>query len=141
VAAARRYTIAPSAAPVVVCVRNQTRGTVLCARATLARGLRDRGRGLLGRSQLGRDEGMLFEAGPLLPLMWMHTFFMTFPIDIVFLGRGDVVMKIQSSLKPWRLSALVFGAYRAIELCEGAAIRAKTAVGDFISLAEVQTHA
>jgi uncharacterized membrane protein (UPF0127 family) len=120
--------------PVVLCVRNQTRGTVLCSRAILARGLRGRTRGLLGRSQLNPDEGMLFEATPLLPLMWMHTFFMTFPIDIVFVGQGDVVLKIQTSLKPWRLSAVVFGARNAVELSAGAAIRAKTAVGDFISL-------
>jgi uncharacterized membrane protein (UPF0127 family) len=83
---------------------------------------------------------MLFEAEPL-RLMWMHTFFMTFPIDIVFLGRGDVVIKIQSSLKPWRLSAIVFGAHKAIELAEGAAARAETKVGDSISLAEIQNSA
>jgi len=124
-------------APVVLCVRNQTRDTVLCRRATLARGFRDRRRGLLGRRQLNPDEGMLFEAKPFLPLIWLHTFFMTFPIDIVFLGQGNVVMKIQASLKPWHLSSMVFGARRAIELSAGAAIRAKTAVGDFISLGEV----
>jgi uncharacterized membrane protein (UPF0127 family) len=122
---------------VLCCIRNQTRGTVLCARATLARGFRDRSRGLLGRRQLSPDEGMLFEAKPV-PLVWMHTFFMTFPIDIVFLGRGDVVIKIQSSLKPWRLSAIVIGARKAIELPAGTAARAETAVGDLISLAEVQ---
>jgi uncharacterized protein len=124
-------------APVVLCVRNQTRGTVLCSRATLACGFRERSRGLLGRSQLSPDEGMLFEAAPFLPLMWMHTFFIPFPIDIVFLGRGDVVVKIQASLKPWRLSSLVFGARKVIELSEGEATRAKTAVGDFISLRKV----
>jgi len=124
-------------APVVLCVRNQTRGTVLCSRATLARGLRGSTRGLLGHRQLSPDEGMLIEAAPFLPLMWMHTFLMTFPIDIVFLGRGNVVMKIQASLKPWRLSAIVFGARMAIELSAGVAIGAKTAVGDFISLKEI----
>ncbi len=124
-------------APVVLCLRNQTRGTVLCPRATLARGFRGRSSGLLGRGQLSPDEGMLFEAERFLPLMWMHTFFMSFPIDIVFLGRADVVMKIQTSLRPWRLSALVIGASRAVELSAGAAIRATTAVGDFISLEEV----
>jgi uncharacterized membrane protein (UPF0127 family) len=122
---------------VVRCVRNRTRSTVLCARATLARGLRGRSRGLLGRRQLSPNEGMLFEAEPL-PLMWMHTFFMAFPIDVVFLGRGDIVIKIQSSLKPWRLSPIVFGARKAIELAEGAAAKAETTVGDFISLTELQ---
>jgi uncharacterized protein len=124
-------------APVFHCIRNQTRGTVLCARATLARGFRGRSRGLLGRRQLSCDEGMLFEARPL-PLMWMHTFFMTFPIDIVFLNRGDVVIKVQSSLKPWRLSAIVVGARKAIELAEGAAVRTGTDVGDLILFTEVQ---
>jgi len=124
-------------APVILCVRNQTRGTVLCSRATLARSFRDRNRGLLGRRQLNPDEGMLIEAASFLPVMWMHTFLMTFPIDIVFLGRGNVVMKIQASLKPWRLSAIVFGARKAIELSAGVAIEAKTAVGDFISLKKV----
>ena len=129
--------MAAPVAPVVLCVRNQTRGTVLCARARLARNFQDRRRGLLGRSQLNRDEGMLFQAEPVLPLMWMHTFFMAFPIDIVFLGRDNVVMKIQASLKPWRLSAIVLGARLAIEVSEGVAMRAETAVGDFISVAKV----
>jgi uncharacterized protein len=125
------------ATPAFRCIRNQTRGTVLCARATLARGFRGRIRGLLGRRQLSSDEGMLFEAEPL-PLMWMHTLFMTFPIDIVFLDRGDVVIKVQSSLKPWRLSPIVFGAHKAVELAAGAAMRTGTDVGDLISFTEAQ---
>jgi uncharacterized membrane protein (UPF0127 family) len=125
------------AAPVFRCLRNQTRGTVLCARATLARGFRGRSRGLLGRRQLSPDEGMLFEA-KLVRLMWMHTFFMTFPIDIVFLDRGEVVINVQSSLKPWRLSPIVFGAHKAIELVAGAAVSTGTAVGDLILFTEVQ---
>jgi uncharacterized protein len=125
------------AAPIFHCIRNQTRGTMLCARAMLARGFRRRSQGLLGRRQLSPDEGMLFEAEPL-PLMWMHTFFMTFPIDIVFLDRGDVVINVQSSLQPWRLSPMVFGARKAIELAEGAAARAETEVGDLILFTEVQ---
>lgn len=126
-----------SVAPVFVCVQNETRGTVLCLRAKLARGFRERGRGLLGQTQLSVDEGMLFEAERFLPLMWMHTFFMTFPIDIIFVGHGNMVTKIQASLKPWRLSAVVLGARMAIELAEGAAIRSNTQIGDLISLREI----
>jgi uncharacterized membrane protein (UPF0127 family) len=134
---AKKEAMTTPVAPVALYVRNQTRGTVLCLRAKLARGFRERRRGLLWRTQLNREEGMLFEAARFLPLMWMHTFFMAFPIDIIFLGHGDVVMKIQASLKPWRLSALVLGARKAIELCEGAAVRSNTAVGDLISLREI----
>jgi uncharacterized protein len=124
----------------VFCVQNQTRGTVLCSQAMIARNFRDRTRGLMGRHQLGPDEGIVIEGERWLPLMWMHTFFMAFPIDIVFLGRGDVVIRIQASLKPRRFSAIVFGARKAIELSAGAAIFANTAVGDSISLGKVQTQ-
>jgi uncharacterized protein len=121
--------------PVVICVRNVTRDTVLCSRAMLARTVRDRSRGLLGREQLGPDEGMLFDGDAVIPVMWIHTLFMRFPIDIVFLGRRDTVIKIQPSLKPWRLSAIVPGAYKALELSEGAVTRTGTAVGDLIAMA------
>lgn len=119
------------------CVRNLTRRTVLCARATLARSFRERRRGLLGRPQLDADDGMLFEAEPFIPLMWMHTLSMAFPIDIVFVGRGDTVIKIQASLKPWRVSPMVFGAYKAIELRAGSAIRTQTVVGDRIFITKM----
>jgi uncharacterized membrane protein (UPF0127 family) len=80
-------------APEVLCVGSQTRDMVLCPRAILAHGLRGRMRGLLGRSQLSSDEGTLFEAEPMLLLIWMHRFFMTFPIDLVLIGRGGVALK------------------------------------------------
>jgi uncharacterized protein len=118
----------------VICVRNKTRGTVLCSRAMIARSFRDRARGLMGRAQLSPHEGIVIEAERFLPLMWMHTFFMAFPIDIVFLGRGNAVIRIQPSLKPRRFSAIVFGARMAIEVSQGVAIRAGTAVGDLITL-------
>jgi uncharacterized protein len=122
--------------PVVICVRNLTRDTVLCARAMLARSVRDRSRGLLGREKLSPDEGMLFDGEALIPVMWLHTLFMRFPIDIVFLGRCDTVIKIQPSLKPWRLSAIVPGAYKALELGEGAVTRTGTEVGDLIQITQ-----
>ena len=114
-----------------------TRGTILCARATLARSFRERRRGLSGRSQLAADEGMLFEAEAFIPLMWMHTLFMAFPIDIVFLGHGDQVLRTQLSVKPWRLSALVLGACKALELAAGSVIRTGTAVGDRLLITRI----
>ncbi len=76
---------------------------------------------------------MLFENSRFTPMMWMHMFFMRFAIDIVFLGRGDKVIRINRRLRPWRVSAMVFGARRALELEAGAADRSSTQVGDQIS--------
>jgi len=127
----------PDAAPIAhaqshVRAINKTRGTVLCARLENAGGLAGQGRGLLGRDGLEPGTGMLFENGRFTPFMWMHMFFMRFAIDIVFIGRGNTVVKINRRLKPWRVSSIVFGARRALELPAGAADDSSTQVGDQI---------
>jgi len=111
---------------------NQTRGTVLCERLEDAGGLSGQSRGLLGRDGLEPGTGMLFENGRFTPMMWMHMFFMRFAIDIVFLGRGGKVVKVNRNLKPWRVSSMVFGARLALELPAGAAEASGTEPGDQI---------
>ena len=111
---------------------NQTRGTVLCERLEDAGGLGGQSRGLLGRDGLEPGTGMLFENGRFTPMMWMHMFFMRFAIDIVFLGRGGKVVKVNRNLKPWRVSSMVFGARLALELPAGAAEASGTEPGDQI---------
>jgi len=117
---------------------NQTRGTVLCARLENAGGLAGQGRGLLGRDGLEPETGMLFENGRFTPFMWMHMFFMRFAIDIVFLGRGNTVIRINRRLKPWQMSSVVFGARRALELNAGASDDSSTQVGDQILFEAVE---
>jgi uncharacterized protein len=109
---------------------NRTRNTVVCERLEQAESLAAQSRGLLGRDGLDADAGMLFINGRFTPFMWMHMFFMKFAIDIVFLGRGDRVIKIDRELKPWRVSSIVFGARKAIELPAGAAKLSAIEVGD-----------
>ena len=111
---------------------NRTRGTTLCERLEDAGGLAGQSRGLLGRDGLEHGHGMLFVRGRLEPFMWMHMFFMRFAIDIVFLDRRNTVVRISHTLKPWRVSPVVFGASKAIELEAGAALRSDTRVGDAI---------
>jgi len=111
---------------------NQSRSTVLCERLESAGGIGGKGRGLLGRDGLEPGTGMLFENGRFTPFMWMHMFFMRFAIDIVFIGRGNTVININRRLQPWRLSSVVFGARRALELPAGAADASSTQVGDQI---------
>jgi hypothetical protein len=118
---------------------NQTRGTVLCKRLEDAGGLGGQSRGLLGRDGLEPGTGMLFENGRFTPMMWMHMFFMRFAIDIVFLGRGDKVIRINRRLKPWRLSSVVFGARRALELAAGASDESRTQVGDQIVFEDINS--
>ncbi len=110
---------------------------MLCARLENAGGLGGQSRGLLGRDGLDPGTGMLFDNGRFAPLMWMHMFFMRFAIDIVFLGRGNTVIRINRRLRPWRVSSIVFGARKALELPAGAADESSTQVGDQITFEPV----
>ena len=56
-----------------------------------------RARGLLGRKKLTAGEGMLFPA-----TRAVHTHFMRFPIDVVFLDRDNCIVRIAENVRPWR---------------------------------------
>jgi uncharacterized membrane protein (UPF0127 family) len=99
-------------------------GAVVCARCTLADTMLARMRGLLGRKHLPGGEGILLR-----PCPSVQTFFMRFPIDVVFLDRDGVVLKVVENLKPWR-SAGARRAHAAVELAAGEAARAGIADGD-----------
>ena len=111
---------------------NQTRATVLCEHLEEAGGMTGKSRGLLGRDGLEAQAGMLFEAGRLEPFMCMHMLFMRFAIDVVFLNRQGRAIRIDRDLRPWRISSIVWGARKALELAAGAAARSQTEVGDQI---------
>jgi uncharacterized membrane protein (UPF0127 family) len=74
----------------------------------------ERTRGLLG-SRLGDDEGLWIT-----PCNSVHTFGMTYPIDVVYLDRRQVVRKITPRLSPRRLSFCLF-ARSTLELPAGRA--------------------
>jgi stress-induced morphogen len=91
-------------------------GEVVCERCELANTPLKRMRGLLGRSGLDEDEGMLFR-----PAGSIHMFFMRFPIDAVFCDRDLVVVGVERDLKPWktavreRIQQLLEGAFPQAE--------------------------
>lgn len=103
-------------------------GTVVCARCEVASSHWRRFVGLMGRSSLAPDEGMLFpRTGSI------HMFFMRFPIDAVFCDRDLRVVKVSRDLKPWRTAA-ARAAKVVIELAAGAADGIEP--GDRLELAE-----
>jgi uncharacterized protein len=108
-------------------------GRVVCPRCTVADSVLRRTKGLLGRSELGSDEGLLLR-----PANSVHTAFMRFPIDVVFLDRKLEVLDVRASVPPWRLAARR-GARAALELGAGEASRRGIAVSDTLRLQELRT--
>lgn len=92
-------------------------GTVVCERCLLAETPFARVRGLLGKRGLPAGEGILLR-----PAGSIHTAFMRFAIDVVFLDRSDRVLKVASTMKPWRLASCR-KARAALELPAGEAAR------------------
>ena len=86
-------------------------------------------RGLLGRSGLESGEGLLLR-----PASSVHTFFMRFAIDVVFLGRDGEVLKVAKRVPPWRTAA-ARGAKAVVELAAGEAGRRGIRVGERLTLA------
>ena len=55
----------------------------------------------------------------IVPCAMIHTLFMRFPIDVVFLDRELKALRVVESLKPWRVSPWVLGAHSVLELAGG----------------------
>ena len=69
------------------------------------------------------------------PCNSIHTFFMAFPIDVVFADAQGRVSRIRSRLGPWRLAWGGRGARHALELAAGAAEKASIRPGERLELA------
>lgn len=105
-------------------------GAVVCERCVVADTMWMRARGLLGRSSLGEDEGILLQ-----PAGSIHMFFMRFPIDAVFLDRELRVLRVAADLRPWRMAGRR-GAKLVLELPAGRCARAGVREGDRLVLAD-----
>jgi uncharacterized membrane protein (UPF0127 family) len=90
-------------------------GIEVCARCEVAERTIARMRGLLGRDGLGPGEGMLINPAPS-----VMTYFMRFPIDVVFIDKARTIVKIVHSLDPWK-TAGARGSSAALELPAGTA--------------------
>lgn len=107
----------------------QVDGAVVCERVSVADSPFTRLKGLLGRSGLEQGEGLLLR-----PASSVHTCFMRFPIDAVFLDRELVVVGISDGLEPWRAAGRR-GAKAVLELSAGEAARRGLSVGEQLTLA------
>lgn len=110
-------------------VRNLTRGTLLATRAELARSFWARGRGLLGRRGLEAGEGLV-----IYPNNSVHTFFMRFIIDVVFVDRKNRVVGLRPEMVPQRPFAGAWKAHYTIELPAGLIATTQTQLGDHLQV-------
>jgi uncharacterized protein len=102
----------------------ESSGTELCTHCEVAESAPARMRGLLGRDGLAPGQGMLINGAPS-----VQTFFMRFPIDVVFLDRDKSIVGISHRVKPWRMTG-ARKASAALELPAGTAAAHRLQLGD-----------
>ncbi len=110
---------------------NQTRQTYLATRLKSAVTHWTRLRGLIGTSE--RD----FPSGSglwIAPCRGVHTFAMSFPIDVLYLDTENAVVHIETDLKPWRLAPVRIRSKSVLELPSGSVRLSGTANGDKIKI-------
>jgi len=105
-------------------VRNHTRNTILGDAVELADTSETRRVGLLKHERLEPGSGLW-----IVPCESVHTFFMKFPIDLVYLDKQRKVRKVRHAVPAWRLSACLT-AHSILELPAGTAEKSGTLPGD-----------
>lgn len=116
----------------LVRVRNASRASIVASSARVASSLMQRGVGLLGTRTLNEGDGLLIER-----TASIHMFFMRYPIDAVFIGKGNRVTRVVANLKQWRVVLWAWGARDCLELPAGTAERTGTVVGDQLLIEDI----
>jgi hypothetical protein len=103
---------------------NQRTGDSVATDVELAVTRTSRRRGLLGRDCLDASAALILE-----PCAAVHTAFMRFNIDVVFVNRSGYAVKIVEDLTPWRI-AVATQAHAVIEMAAGTLKRHEVSIGD-----------
>lgn len=105
-----------------------TKGKLISDNIKVAESFVDRGVGLMFKKEMEGFEGLLID-----PCKSIHTFFMRYDIDVLFLDSRWKVVKIKRNMKPWRMTGLSWRTTRVLEL-KGGGLITDVEVGDVLEV-------
>ena len=116
---------------------NRTRQVYLATKLSVARTHWTRFRGLMGENSVsfGAGRGLW-----IVPSRGVHTFAMKFPIDVIYLDEGRMVLHLEKNLSPWRVAPVRVSAKSVLELPSDTLSLTGTSLGDEIEIVEGQTR-
>lgn len=106
-------------------LKNVTRNIVICENVEVANTFFTRLKGLLGRKSLAANHTLWIN-----PCNSIHTWFMKFSIDVVFVNSDMVVQRVYSNIHPYRLVLPASQFHSVFEFASGAISEEKVQVGD-----------
>lgn len=124
-----KYRIKFFSPPPIVQIQNLTTNSYLASHGMLAHTFYSRLKGLIGTKTLQPGSGMVIR-----PCRTIHTCFMRFNLDLIFVSRNDQVCAIIENLPPYRITPIIKPSYYVIELPAGTIQNSQTQIGDLISL-------
>lgn len=112
---------------------NTTRDQVLADNARRARSYWKRLIGLMGRKALAPGEGLIID-----PCSMVHTHWMRFAIDVIYVNKEDVIVGIDHALRPWHIGHFYRKVQYVVELPAGTAHETGAQVGDRLILENLE---
>ena len=109
---------------------NLNNGKELATNVEVADTLFTRMKGLLGKKELPFGEALWIK-----PCFSVHTFFMKFAIDVIFLNKKNQIIASVSNLSPNRMTRLYPQSFSVLELPLGTIDASNTKTGDVIEFA------
>ncbi len=109
-----------------------TNGTQIAANIEIADNFFQRFKGLMLRKELPYGHALL-----LTECRSIHTYFMRFTIDAVFIDKSGKIVHIERNLKPGRVTGYIRNAYSVIELPEGTVNLYNISEGQQLVLCEI----
>jgi len=108
---------------------NVTRKTCLANDLRVADTHWTRLRGLVGTKEFTQGKGLW-----IVPCHGVHTLFMSFPIDVLYLNADNTVVHLEENLQPWRFAPVRLNTKTVLEVPAGTVRASGTAVDDCIEL-------
>ena len=87
--------------------------------------------GLMFKKSISKNESLLIE-----PCNSIHTCFMNFSIDILFISKKNEVVHVIENMVPWRFSSIYFRSKKVVEF-PGGTLRGRVILGDFLEFQDV----
>jgi uncharacterized membrane protein (UPF0127 family) len=106
-------------------VLNETRQTLVAADVEMADSYFKRLLGLMGRPGLAPSQGLW-----IVPCKDIHSCFMRFEFDALFVDKSMQVVHLVERMRPWRISKFVKNSHAVLELPPGTIVSTGTQVGD-----------
>lgn len=108
---------------------NKSKNNILVENLFLADSFWSRMKGLMGKKDLAENDGLL-----LVPCNSVHSMFMRFPIDLLFLDQNFTVIRIIERFKPWKATPIFRDCCQVVELKAGVALKKGVSIEDKLEI-------